>query len=178
MSTLHAAKLNRECFRALYGDRKPAFELINGQPEQKAVPTKNHSLLQLILGGMLGELGFRAYTELTCAIGESWEPVPDVAGMLGPDPEPEEPYPTRPVAVVIEILSPSDRFTSLDRKCRKYAEWGIPDILVFDPVDRIAWHWDRATRSLVGFESYRFVSRPDREISLAEIFRRFEERRG
>jgi Uma2 family endonuclease len=42
----------------------------------------------------------------------------------------------RAVAVAIEVLSPDDRFTRVIQKCRKYAEWGIQNILVFDPANR------------------------------------------
>jgi Uma2 family endonuclease len=60
-----------------------------------------------------------------------------VAGVLGP--ETDEVYQTELPAVVIEILSPGDRFMLLDQKCRRYAEWGVRDILVFDPVGRCGW---------------------------------------
>jgi hypothetical protein len=77
-------KLTREYFREAYADRKPAFELINGYPEQKALGSKRHSILQGILYSILKELGFRAYPELILAISETWEPIPDVVGILGP----------------------------------------------------------------------------------------------
>jgi Uma2 family endonuclease len=168
-------KLSRERFRELYGDRKPAFELIDGEPEQKALGSKKHSRLQWILGVMLEELGFEICPELTLAISETWEPIPDLAGVLGP--ETDEVYQSEPPAVVIEILSPSDRFTPLDAKCRKYAEWGVPDILAFDPVRRMAWRWDRATDGLARFETYRFSSRADGELSLLEVFQRLDAKR-
>ena len=169
-------KLSRERFRELYADRKPAFELIDGSPEQKARGSKKHSVWQWILGVMLGELGFQACPELTLAISETWEPIPDLAGLLAP--ETDELYQSQPPAVVIEILSPSDRFTLLDEKCRKYSDWGVPDILVFDPVRRRAWRWDRATDGLARFETYRFSSHPDAELSLLEVFQRLDQKRG
>jgi len=72
-------KLTRERFRELYADRKPNYELIDGVPEQKALGSKRHSYLTLILAQMLEELGFRAAPELTVEVSETWEPVPDVA---------------------------------------------------------------------------------------------------
>jgi len=168
-------KLTRERFRELYADQKPNWELIEGQPEQKALGSRLHSYLQAILCQMLEELGFRSAAELTLAISETWDPVPDVVGLLSP--ETEEVYQSRPPAVVIEILSPSDRFTLLDQKCRRYADWGVADILVFDPVAERSWRWDVATGGLVRFQhAHRFVSRPDAELSLSESFRRLEKR--
>src|SRR5262245_8588492 len=147
-------RLTRERFRELYADQKPNWELIDGKPEQKALPSRRHSFLQGILGRMLDDLGFRTGIELTLEISETWDPVPDVAGMLGP--ETHEVYQSEPPAVVIEILSPGDRFTLLGKKCRRYAEWGVRDILVFDPVGCCAWSWGKATHGLMRCQqSYR-----------------------
>jgi Uma2 family endonuclease len=174
--SLVTEKLTRDRFRELYADQKPNWELIDGIPEQKALGSKRHAYLQLILGRMLEELGFRAGTELTLEVSETWEPVPDVAGILAP--ETDEVYQSQPPAVVIEILSPSDRFMLVDQKCRKYAEWNVPDILVFDPERRMGWYWDRSMAGgLVRFETYRFSSRPDLKLSLPEVFRRLDEMR-
>ena len=167
-----AEKLSLQRFLELYGDQKPNFELLDGEAVQKSVATNLHSLLQLILCVMLKELGFKSRPELTLAIDESWYPTPDVCGILGPA---EDPYPTHAVAVAIEILSPGDPFTRVIRKCRKYAEWGVTDILVFDPIGREAWFWDVAGRDLIGVkESYRFRSQPV-DLTLKEVFSRMDE---
>lgn len=163
-------KLGRERFRELYAGRKPSFELLDGEAVQKTLPTRLHSILQFILAVMLSDLGFKARPELTLAIDDSWDPVPDVAGILGPE---EDPYPTRAVAVAIEVLSPEDRFTRVIQKCRKYAEWGVADILVFDPVGREAWHWESDNLTPVQ-QTYRFASLPV-DLVLAEVFRRMDE---
>ncbi|MBV9505194.1 MAG: Uma2 family endonuclease [Acidobacteriia bacterium] len=167
-----AEKLSRDPFRSKYAGEKPYYELLEGEAVQKAVPTRLHSILQFVLAVMLKELGFRSRPELTLAIDEFWEPTPDVCGILGPE---EDPYPTHAVAVAIEILSPDDRFTRVIHKCRKYAEWGVPDILVFDPAGREVWHWDGASGDLLrSNETYAFRSRPV-ELVLAEVFRRLDQ---
>ena len=101
MNVVHE-KLTRQRFRELYAGRKPQFELIDGQAEPKALGSKRHALLQLILCRILEQLGFRAWPELSLAIDVAWEPIPNVAGTLGPE-ETEETYQCRPVAVAIEI---------------------------------------------------------------------------
>lgn len=165
-------KLTRERFRAAYAQRKPVYELLDGEAVQKPLPTRLHSVLQFVLSVMLKELGFKSRPELTLAIDESWEPTPDVCGVMGVE---EDPYPTHAVAVAIEVLSPDDRFMRVIQKCRKYAEWGVQDILVYDPVGREAWHWDRATGDLMRTgEIYRFNSRPV-ELIQNEVFRRLDE---
>jgi Uma2 family endonuclease len=119
----------------------------------------------------LRELGFKARPELTLAIDESWEPTPDVCGLLGPA---ESPYPTRAIAVAIEILSPDDRFTRVIQKCRRYAQWGVQDILVFDPIGREAWYWDTITEDLTRIKgSYLFRSH-SAELNQLEVFRRLD----
>lgn len=167
-----AEKLTPERFREMYAQRKPHFELLDGEAIQKALPTKLHSILQLVLCLMLKELGFKSRPELTLAIDDRWEPTPDVCGIVGPE---EDPYPRHAVAVAIEVLSPDDRFTRVIQKCRKYAEWGVEDILVFDPVDREAWYWEASTGDLGRIkERYRFRSRPA-ELILVEVFQRFDD---
>lgn len=171
MSTT-AQKLTHNRFRELYTERKPYFELLDGAPIQKAVPTKLHSVLQLVLSFLLKELGFKPRPELTLAIDEYWEPTPDICGILGAE---EDPHPTHAVAVAIEILSPDDRIARVVQKCRRYAEWGVPDILVFDPVRRDAWFWDHAAGGLVAIEeSYTFRSRPA-ELNKHDVFRRCDQ---
>ncbi len=165
-------RLTPERFREIYARRKPYFELLDGDAVQKPLPTRLHSVLQFVLSLMLKELGFKSRPELTIAIDESWEPTPDVCGIIGLE---QDPYPTQPIAVAIEILSPDDRFTRIIQKCRKYAEWGVADILVFDPVAREAWYWDPATGDLSRIiESYKFRSRPV-ELTRKEVFRRFDD---
>jgi Uma2 family endonuclease len=163
--------LSVEQFRRMYVGSKPHFELLSGEAIQKTTPTKAHAVLQFLLCVMLRELGVKSLPELTLAIDESWEPTPDVCGILGPV---EDPYPTHAVAVAIEILSPDDRFTRVIQKCRRYAEWGVPDILVFDPTGREAWNWDAITDGLTRVkEAYLFRSKPV-ELVLADVFQRFE----
>jgi Uma2 family endonuclease len=87
----------------------------------------------------------------------------------------EDPYPPHAVAVAIEVLSPDDRFTRVVDKCRKYAEWEVIDVLVFDPVGRQAGYWDAAIGGLTAIaHSYRFQSRPV-ELVMAEVLRRLDQ---
>jgi Uma2 family endonuclease len=159
-----AERLTPRSFRETYAHKKPYFELLDGEAVQKAWQTNLHSPLQLVLMLMLRELGFKTRPEFTLSISESWEPIPDVCGIL----------PTRAVAVAIEILSPDDRFTQVIQKCRKYAQWGVQDILVFDPIGREAWYWDAARGDLAGIKgNYSFRSQPA-TINQKEIFRRLD----
>jgi Uma2 family endonuclease len=73
------------------------------------------------------------------------------------------------------VLSPDDRYTRVIQRCRRYAEWGVKDILVFDPVGREAWCWDTTNSDLLRVKTrYAFSSRPA-ELFLDEVFRRMDE---
>jgi Uma2 family endonuclease len=138
--------LTIEQFRNIYGETKPYYEYWGGAAIQKAVPTKLHSKLQKLLANVLAELGFHSFTELTLRIDPTWEPIPDVAATVE---DFDGPYPTAPVDVVAEVLSPQDTFTLVEEKCERYAAAGVTDILVFDPVDRKAWKWDKTLGGLI-----------------------------
>ena len=167
-----AEKLTSKRFRELFNDEKPYFELLDGEPVQKVLGTNLHSILQFILSLMLLELGFRPQPELTLDIDDFWQPIPDVCGTIGPV---EDPYPAHAIAVAIEILSPKDPFTRVVRKCKKYAEWGVQDILVFDPLAREAWYWDGSAANLARIaEIYTFRSRVA-SLTLSDVFRRMDD---
>ncbi len=168
-------RLSLEQFRKTYGeDVKPYYEYWDGEAIQKAMPTKLHALLQKILTTVLEELGLYSYPELTLRIDPNWEPVPDVAATLKNF---DGPYPTAAVDVVVEVLSPPDAFILLEEKCERYAAMGVTDILVFDPVDRKAWSWDRTMKSLIRVSEANLPLRSNgSKIDLADLWRRFDSR--
>ncbi len=97
------------------------------------------SLIQKILIRLLDALGFDSRPEVTLRLDPTYEPIPDVIaieGKLG------NPYPTEPFEVVIEILSPDDSFSRVLTKCRLYEQWGIRQIVVVDPRDRVVWSFE------------------------------------
>jgi Uma2 family endonuclease len=54
------------------------------------------------------------------------------------------PYPTEPVLLCCEILSPEDRLGAMLAKCEEYDAWGVPFCWVVDPVKRTAWEYHSA----------------------------------
>ena len=119
MAGIAEQQLTLEESRDRYADRKPYFEYWDGQAIQKSVPTKLHAKLQQIILDMLRELGYKTFPELTLRISPDREPTPDVVANVK---EPEDPYPTSPVDVVVEILSPADRFSIVQEKCERYSD--------------------------------------------------------
>ena len=164
-------RLTLDEFRDKYADENPYWEYWNGTAVRKSLPTRLHAKLQLLLAIMLQEIGYSAYTELTLRIDPAWEPIPDITASALPL---DGDYPTHPVDVVAEILSPDDRFIQVIDKCQNYARLGIRDILIFDPLERRAWAWNRATQDVVRLaDTYQFLSCPATRLSLAELWTRF-----
>ena len=77
--------------------------------------------------------------------------VPDViaAQML------QNPYPTDPVQLCCEILSPEDRIGATFAKCEEYHSWRVPFCWVIDPVKRTAWEYHASAEPVRAVETLR-----------------------
>ena len=120
---------------------KPNCEYRDGVLYPKAMPTKFHSIIQRVLLTLLEKQGVQAFPELTVRISPTKYSVPnvDVAGDF------PGPYPTEPVLLCCEILSPADRLGAMLSKCEEYHAWGVPFCWVIDPVKRTAWEYHSAS---------------------------------
>jgi Uma2 family endonuclease len=139
MPAVAEQKLSVEEFHARYDGEKPYYEYWNGEAVQKSMPTLLHGLIQKILMMLLDGIGYASASEVTLKLDPAYEPVPDVIAFDGPI---GDPYPTSPFDVAIEILSPKDPFSRVLRKCRLYEQWGIRQIVVIDPADRLVWRFE------------------------------------
>jgi Uma2 family endonuclease len=106
------------------------------------MPTRLHALIQKILVGLLDAMGFDSGQEITLKLDPAYEPIPDV---IAADGRIEDPYPTEPFEVAIEILSPQDPFSRVLRKCRLYEKWGIRQVVVVDPQARLVWSYENGS---------------------------------
>ena len=116
---------------------KPNCEYRDGVLYPKPLPTLFHSLLEFMLVAMLRKLGLKAASELTVRLSPTKFLVPDVAAA----PVLQGPYPTHPVLICCEILSPEDRLGTMLAKCEEYHSWGVPFCWVIDPIKRTAWEY-------------------------------------
>lgn len=154
------AVLTLEEFNAQYSNEH-GYEYWFGEVVQKGMPTWLHSVLQLILGEFFHKLGYISGSEVELRIDRNWQPRPDVTAALVV----EQPYPTKPVDIVAEILSPDDPMTRVFEKCRNYARVGIPQIFVFDPESEMAWEWNRENDNLERIHALRLRNGSALEIS-------------
>lgn len=135
--------LTLEEFRACYtGDDKVEFWY--GEAIPRSVGTWLHSALQIILAGFFKRAGYKTAVELELRISSDFQPKPDVAAAL----RVEQPYPTRPIEIVVEVVSPDDTAAHILSKCRHYGEMRIGQIFVFDPQRRTAQVWNSELKTL------------------------------
>jgi Uma2 family endonuclease len=123
---------------------KPYREFRDGVISAKAMPTKLHSLIQYALLMLLKDQGVQPLPELTVRISPTKYLVPDVSVAR----DFSGPYPTEPVLLCCEILSPEDRLGTMLAKCEEYHAWGVPFCWVIDPVKRTAWEYHSAAEPL------------------------------
>ena len=95
---------------------KPYCEYRDGEVFPKAMPGKFHSIIQRILMTLLQNQEVEAFPELTVRISPTGYLVPDVC-VAGDFPGP---YPTEPVLLCCELLSPEDRLGAMLGKCEEY----------------------------------------------------------
>ena len=133
---------------------KPYMELLGGIAVRKEMPTELHGFLVAVLTILLEQLNLNTGTEIRLLIDPEWEPIPDLIALTR---EGAGPYPTEPVAVAVEVLSPADRFSQVHAKCERYSDWGVQDILVFEPAARFAWTFSKAGMMKI-VDRYEFIS--------------------
>jgi Uma2 family endonuclease len=138
--------LTLEQYRERYSGES-GYEFYFGEAVRKPMVTRLHGALAVILAKLFHEAGYFSTCEVDLRIDPNWEPRPDVMAE-DPDSDLSAPYPTKPVAIVAEILSPSDSMSGVFRKCGDYARVGVAQIFVLDPEERRVWQWSRETKNL------------------------------
>jgi Uma2 family endonuclease len=121
----------------LHRTEKPYCEYVDGVLYPKAMPTKLHALIQKMLMTLLGKQGVEALSEVTVRLSPTKYLIPDVIAA----PVIQSPYPTDPVLLCVEILSPEDRVGAMLAKCEQYHAWGVPFCWIVDPEKQTAWQY-------------------------------------
>jgi Uma2 family endonuclease len=159
--------LTLEEFDREYGDARPYYEYWDGEAIPKPMPTLFHSLLQFVLIRLFHQYGLIAAGEVRVKVRSDKQPLPDVIA----DERLQHPYPTRPFAIAVEILSPEDRMQHVLRKCRFYAASSVSFIYVLDPEERTMQRW--IAGALVPVAELALPNRPS--IPEAEVWGAFEQ---
>ncbi len=130
MATTVNSFLTPERFEQLYSDEKPNVEYWFGEAIQKSMPTVVHGAMQWVLAMLLARRGWKASTEVRLKISKVAHPVPDVVANSTPL---QDPYPTEPFDLCVEILSPGDNLREMFIKAAHYLDWGIRSVWIIDP---------------------------------------------
>jgi Uma2 family endonuclease len=138
MAAVAERKLSKDEFHARYEGEKPYFEYWDGEAVQKSGGTWTHGMTQKFLTRLLDDIGFESASEIDLRLHPNYELIPDVIAVEG---RMEEPYPTTPFEVALEVLSPEDLFSRVVHKCRLYENWGIRQIVLIDPAERLVWRF-------------------------------------
>jgi Uma2 family endonuclease len=113
----------------------PDCEYRDGILVERNIGTKSHSLLQGKLTHYLSnrrkQWKIQPYTALRIQVRENWYPIPDVCIYSLPDFE--EPYPSIPPLLWIEILSPDDRMVDVWAKADELIRCGVPNVWIINP---------------------------------------------
>ena len=121
----------------LHRTEKPYCEYVDGALHPKALPTTPHARAQFMLMTLLDKQGVEALAEVTVRITPTKYLIPDVIA----SPVIQGPYPTEPVLLCVEILSPEDQVGVTLAKCEQYHAWGVPFCWVVDPEKQTAWQY-------------------------------------
>ena len=162
-----ATHLSLEEFHRLYDGAKPAYEYWFGEAIQKPMATSMHGLLQCVFIMLLRARGWIVAPEVTLRLVPDAAPVPDlIASREGL----QVPYPTKPVGICIEILSPQDRLKKAIEKGKHYLDWGVPYVWIIEPQTRTAWMMTHEHPDGVWVHPDGDLLAKDTRIPLSEIF--------
>jgi Uma2 family endonuclease len=126
-------------------------EYVRGEIVERSMPDYLHGETQTELGFRFRQLrdSHRLFpcSETRMRLAAELYRIPDVAVFAGS--RPEEPVPSRPPLVVVEIISPEDRYSDVLEKLAEYQEWGVPYIWVVDPHRRTLASYEAGALSRV-----------------------------
>ena len=146
---------------------KPNCEYRDGVLYPKALATTDHGVLQFTLALMLHRPGLQVAPDVTVRLSPTKYLVPDVIAA----PVLQNPYPTEPVLLCCEILSPEDRLGTMLAKCDEYHAWGVPYCWVIDPIKRTAWEYHAGAEPVRVSETLHAGEFP---VGLDELFSRIK----
>ncbi|MGD0631588.1 MAG: Uma2 family endonuclease [Terracidiphilus sp.] len=155
----------------------PDRELVNGRIEERNLGEKEHSIIQRFLTVLFAvnraNWGVEVFPELRTQTASSNFRVPDVLVVRAG--ENFERYITRPPLIAFEILSPEDRLTTMREKAAEYRRFGIENIWIIDPEQRIVYAYSGAGLDQVHTGELAVEGTPIRVV-LSELFAELDRR--
>ena len=127
---------------------EPDCDFVDGVLEERNLGEWNHSRLQSALSRYLGnrerQWNVWVVPEQRIRVGPTRFRIPDVCVYLrGGE---IEQVPIKPPLVCIEILSPEDRWTRVEKRIEDSLAMGVEKVWVFDPQERRVFEYTRSGR--------------------------------
>jgi Uma2 family endonuclease len=167
---LARSQIGVEEYLDLVFEDRPEPDYVDGEVVGRALPTPLHSQIQVLLILLFAPLISRHQLLLLPEIRVQIEPrrfrVADFAVFRGARPEGR--YATSPALVVVEIISPDDRYGKLTHRLEDYRRWGVPHVWLVDPELKRLYEYSEA--GLLQYPSLR-LPEFDFEISAQELFK-------
>jgi Uma2 family endonuclease len=139
----------------LHTSYEPDCDYVEGVLEERNLGDWNHSNLQTVLIVYLGNRAktwnVRVREELRIRVSETRVRVPDICVISRNDPV--EQVPTRPPLVCIDVLSPDDRWSRVEKRIEEFLAMGVQHVWVFDPQDRQVFDCTANGRRLITEET-------------------------
>jgi Uma2 family endonuclease len=164
------SQIGVEEYLGLVFEDRPEPDYVDGEVVERALPTILHSRIQALLILFLASLMNRTRLLLLPELRVQIEPrrfrVTDLA--VYRDPFPQGSYGTTPAFIVVEIVSPDDRYGRLTHRLEDYRRWGVPHVWLVDPELKRLYEYSDA--GLLQFPALR-LPEFDFEISAQELFK-------
>ena len=143
----------------------PDVDYVDGDLEDRYVGEKDHAKLQVRMLQLFGKLNTKWFViiETRMRVSPTRFRVPDVCVY---EQEPDEQVFTAPPLAVIEVLSPEDRMSRMQRKLEDYYTMGCRNIWILDPWEKKAFEYNGTATT----EVYDKLSVSGFDINLADIF--------
>jgi len=164
-------------------DPEKAYEIVDGQPEEKEMPGARHGRVVMRLGARLEmhveqhQLGGIYSPDTTFQIGRN-ERLPDLAFVsIARMPEGSEPEGIWPIApdLAIEVISPNDLWEKVQSKVQEYFAAGVQQVWLVSWQQRTVSVYDSPTHVIILTEEDTLTSSallPGFSCRVSDIFQR------
>lgn len=169
-AVLAKTQIGVEEYLDLAFDDRPEPDYVDGDVVERALPTPIHSQIQglliLLFAPLLTRYRLVLLPELRVRVEGRRFRVVDLA--IYRDARPKGRYGSSPAFLVIEIISPDDRYGNLTQRLEDYRCWGVPHVWLIDPGLKRLYEYSEA--GLLQHASLR-LPEFDFEISAQELFK-------
>jgi len=113
----------------------PDCDYVDGVVEERNLGEVDHALAQTRLAsffmGLFRQTGLLPMTEVRMRVSQTRFRIPDISVTCG---KPKGQILTEPPVLCIEILSPEDRLSRVNKRIQEFLDFGVPVVWLVDPV--------------------------------------------